>query len=32
MEKTIGVQLPSRMSKERDCKIEKTEDGKYFMK
>jgi hypothetical protein len=32
MEKTIGVQLPSRMAKERDCKIEKTADGKYFMK
>jgi hypothetical protein len=32
MEKTIQVQLPSRMSKERDVKIEKTEDGKYLIK
>lgn len=32
MERTVSVQVPSRMSKERDCKIEKTADGKYFMK
>jgi hypothetical protein len=32
MSKTVSVQLPKRMSSERNVKIEKTTDGKYFMK
>lgn len=32
MEKTINVQLPTRMSKERKVKIEKSEDGKFSIK
>ena len=31
MEKTINVQLPKRMSKEREVKIEKTEKGNFIL-
>lgn len=31
MEKTINVQLPSRMSKERNIKISKLESGNYYV-
>jgi hypothetical protein len=32
MKKTVGVQLPARMSKERKVKIVKSDDGKFSIK